>query len=47
LSFRQEQAVEHVDIGRKPCDATTRKPLQHRIFQQSDGILSGNFSTLS
>ena len=34
-------AVEHVDVGRQSCDATPRKPLQHRIFQQSGGILSG------
>jgi hypothetical protein len=40
---RGQVAVEHVDVGRKPCDATPRKPLQHRIFQQSRGILNGNF----
>jgi hypothetical protein len=43
LHDRGQVAVEHVDVGRKPCDATPRKPLQHRIFQQSGGILNGNF----
>ena len=35
--------IEHVDIGGEPSDATARKTLQHRIFQQSRGILGGNF----
>ena len=35
--------VEHVDIGGEPSDATARKTLQHRIFQQSRGILGGDF----
>ena len=35
--------IEHVDVGGEPSDATARKTLQHRIFQQSRGILGGNF----
>ena len=38
-----QMAVEHVDIGCEPSDATARKPLQHRIFQQSGSILGGDF----
>jgi hypothetical protein len=38
-----QMAVEHVDIGCEPSDATARKPLQHCIFQQSGGILGGDF----
>jgi hypothetical protein len=30
-------------IGRKPGDAAASKTLQHRIFQQSRGILGGDF----
>ena len=35
--------VEHVDIGGEPSDAAARKTLQHRIFEQSRGILGGDF----
>ena len=35
--------VKHFDIGCEPSDATARKPLQHRIFQQSGSILGGDF----
>jgi hypothetical protein len=33
--------VERVDVGGEPSDAAARKALQHRIFQQSGGILGG------
>src|SRR5262245_52623263 len=35
--------IEHVDIGCEASDAATRKPLQHGIFEQSGGILGGDF----
>ena len=35
--------IKHVNIGGEPSDATARTTLQHRIFQQSRGILGGNF----
>src|SRR5438445_9264632 len=35
--------VEQIDVGGKPSDSATRKTLQHRIFQQSRGILGGDF----
>jgi hypothetical protein len=35
--------VEQVDVGSEPPDAAPRKTLQHRIFQQSGGILGGDF----
>ena len=35
--------VEQVDVGGEPSDAAARKTLQHRIFQQSGGILGGDF----
>ena len=38
-----QMSVKHVDIGCEPSDATARKPLQHWIFQQSGGILGGDF----
>src|SRR6516164_4851594 len=38
-----QMPVKHFDIGCEPSDATARKPLQHRIFQQSGSILGGDF----
>ena len=35
--------IEQVDIGGEPSDAAAGKTLQHRIFQQSRGIFSGDF----
>jgi hypothetical protein len=35
--------VEQVDVGGEANNAAARKTLQHRIFQQSGGILSGDF----
>ena len=35
--------IEQLDVGRQPGDAAARKTLQHRIFQQSGGILGGDF----
>ena len=35
--------IEQVDIGCEPSDAAVGKTLQHRIFQQSGGIFSGDF----
>jgi hypothetical protein len=34
--------IEQGDVGREPGYAASRKPLQHRIFQQPRGILGGN-----
>ena len=34
--------VEQVDVGGEPSDTAARKTLQHRIFQQSGGILGGD-----
>src|SRR5262245_40053535 len=39
--------IEHRDIGGEASDATAGKTLQHRIFQQSGGILGGDFWALS
>jgi hypothetical protein len=38
-----QMLIEHLDVGDEPRDATARKPPQHRIFQQSRGILGGDF----
>jgi hypothetical protein len=35
--------VEQLDVGGEPADAAARNPLQHRIFQQSRGILGSDF----
>jgi hypothetical protein len=35
--------VEQLDVGGEPCDTAPRKTLQHQVFQQSGGILSGGF----
>jgi hypothetical protein len=39
--------IEQVDVGGQPSDAAGRKTLQHRIFQQSGGILDGDPPSLS
>src|SRR4029450_7111417 len=33
--------VEQLDVGGEPCDTAPRKTLQHRVFQQSGGSLTG------
>src|SRR5262249_27045367 len=35
--------VEQLDVGGEPADTATRKTPQQRVFQQSRGILSGDF----
>src|SRR5262249_62416179 len=35
--------VKHLDVGGEPSDAAARKTLQHRIFEQSCGVLRGDF----
>jgi hypothetical protein len=35
--------IEQVDVGGEPGDTTAGKTPQHRIFQQSGGILGSNF----
>jgi hypothetical protein len=34
--------ASYIDVGGEPGDTTARKPLQHRIFHQSGGILGGD-----
>jgi hypothetical protein len=36
--------VEQLDVGGEPADTAARKTPQQRVFQQSRGILSGDFS---
>ena len=38
-----QASIKQVDIGGEPSDAAAGKTLQHRIFQQSGGIFSGDF----
>jgi hypothetical protein len=35
--------IEQLNVGGEPADTSARKTLQHRVFQQSRGILSGDF----
>src|SRR5262249_1326141 len=35
--------VQQLDVAGEPPDTAPRKTLQHRVFQQSGGILSGDF----
>jgi len=35
--------VEQVDVGGEANNAAARKTLQHRIFQQSGGIVGGDW----
>src|SRR5258708_29330497 len=35
--------VEQLDVGGEPADTAARKTPQQRVFQQSRGILSGDF----
>jgi hypothetical protein len=35
--------VKELDVGSEPRDTAARKTLQHRVFQQSGGILGGDF----
>jgi hypothetical protein len=35
--------VEQLDVDGEPPDTAPRKTLQHRVFQQSRGVLSGDF----
>jgi protein-L-isoaspartate O-methyltransferase len=36
--------VEQLDVGGEPADTAARKTPQQRVFPQSRGILSGDFS---
>jgi hypothetical protein len=38
-----QAAIERLDISREASDAAAGKTPQHRIFQQSAGILGGDF----
>src|SRR5262249_16180851 len=35
--------VEQLDVAGQPADRAPRKGVEHRVFQQSEGILSGDF----
>ena len=39
--------VEQIDIASKSANSTLRKTPQHRIFQQSGGILGSDFLTVA